>query len=619
MNISDFIHKEVAQTAVLYPNRIAVVLGKDRLSYAELEKKATQYAQSICAHAPSDEIIGISTRKTIETIPQLLGILKSGRAYMPLDPDYPIERLQYMVGISGLKQICDDGLHASQWVKLGLAIVPNRIVDLNADTDQVSGNPNAALLFTSGSTGKPKGVLLTHAGLYNNLRFQTSYPWHGPGVKTLQYAHLAFDGAILEIFSALWTGGELHLMEDIQRLDNYQLLTYLSENKINRVFLPNVTLNTLIEEALHKDWDLDALLEVTTAGELLKTNPILKQFFSSHPNAHLKNAYGPTETSVCVTEYVLSKSTDDWPEIPPIGLPLPGCQLFVLDGDMATVKNGEIGELYISGVCVATGYINRADLTEEKFVFWMNDEGEIIRLYKTGDLVLRDAAGQFHFKGRQDDQIKIRGNRVELGEVEYTLSNQKGVQQAVVKLDTDDFGQRFLCAYVKSSGFLDIPNLKKNLKRSLPEYMVPEIIVAVDDFKKTSSGKIDRNALPIARQTRPDWSPPIQHPANALERNLLTVFKGILMVNELSTADNFFEFGGNSIKAQQTISQLRRIFGYNVPIAKLYQHPTVKSLGLLLAKAEKSLKCANSQEDKKLAGNTTLLSEARLFLQNAGS
>jgi amino acid adenylation domain-containing protein len=555
-----------------------------------LDQKSTEVARAIQHHAPSAALIGISTNKCIDTIVQLLGILKAGKAYLPLDPDYPLERQAYMIEVSGLRHIVDDGSHAKHWTKLGLAIVPEKYLGQAAKPEVTPVDPLAAILFTSGSTGKPKGVMLTHQGLYSNLKFQTAYPCHGPGVKTLQYAHLAFDGAILEIFSALWTGGELHLMDDIQRLDNHQLLSYISEKGINRVFLPNVSLNTLAEEALCNDWSLDGLTEITTAGELLKTNTALKDFFRKYPKAYLKNAYGPTEASVCVTEWILGKSPEEWPDIPPIGRPLPDCQLWVLDDALNMVPDGEIGELYLSGICLAKGYINRPELTDEKFIFWMGEAGEIMRLYKTGDLALRDHSGVFHFKGRQDDQIKIRGNRVELGEVEWALAALEGIQQAVVKLDTDDFGQKFLSAFVKSSAhYLDAGRLKKQLRTTLPDYMVPEIILVVDDFPRTSSGKVDKNALPKARHIRPEWMAPLQSPANAAERNILTVFKGILMVNELSTVDNFFEFGGNSIKAQQTISQLRKLFGYEVPIAKLYQHPSVAALATFLARRIKPI------------------------------
>lgn len=589
MDTSYLVHEEFQRAAHAFPNHTAVVFGEDHICYGQLEQRSTEIARAIQTHAPGATLIGLSTNKSIDTIAQLLGILKAGKAYLPLDPDYPLERQAYMVEISGLKHIVDDGAHAKHWSQLGLAIVPEKYLGQSLEPELSSNNPLAAILFTSGSTGKPKGVMLTHQGLYNNLKFQTAYPCHGPGVKTLQYAHLAFDGAILEIFSALWTGGELHLMEDIQRLDNHQLLAYISENGINRVFLPNVSLNTLVEEALCNEWSLDTLTEITTAGELLKTNPALKDFFRKFPKAYLKNAYGPTEASVCVTEWILGKSPEAWPDIPPIGLPLPDCQLWILDESLNMVRDGEIGDLYLSGACLAKGYINRPELTDEKFIFWMDQTGEIIRLYKTGDLALRDQSGVFHFKGRQDDQIKIRGNRVELGEVEWALATLQGVQQALVKLDTDDFGQKFLSAFVTSSLQLDTATMKKQLRKTLPEYMIPEIIMVMDDFPKTSSGKVDKNALPKARHTRPDWMGPVQTPSNATERNILTVFKGILMVDQLGTADNFFEFGGNSIKAQQTISQLRKLFGYEVPIAKFYQYPSVAALALFLAKPAKAV------------------------------
>lgn len=546
--------------------------------------------------ARDESYIGLSTKKSIHLIAQILGILKSGKAYLPLDPEYPVQRQQYMIENSNLKFILDDGSFGRHWETLGLKLIGSLNVERSNTQIKTENDATAAILFTSGSTGNPKGVQLGHLGLCQNIEFQSTYPCLGPKVKTIQYAHLAFDGAILEIFNTLWTGGELHLMEEIQRLDNFQLLKYIENNKINRVFLPKVILNSLIEDALSAGLELDSLTEITTAGELLKITPSIRCFFSKAKNAYLKNAYGPTEASVCVTEFVLDSDPQEWPDIPSIGTPVTGSEIWVLDEMLNQVQDGQIGELYISGSSLAIGYLNRPDLTEERFIYWFSPNSEIIRLYKTGDLVLKDSQGLFHFKGRGDDQIKIRGNRVELGEIELALGNLEGIKQAVVKLAIDDFGQKFLSAYLNTDTMVDLGCVKKQLKKILPDYMIPEIFMVLKEFPKTSSGKVDKLALPKPKQIRPDWMDASIQAANDLEADLIVIFKGTLIIDDFGTIDNFFEFGGNSIKAQQVLFQLRNLFGIEIPIAKLYQFPTVRGLSNYISKAGSSQKSQSNKE-----------------------
>jgi amino acid adenylation domain-containing protein len=585
------IQKGFEQVAKDFPNKIAVKFGEKKISYSDLENEANILANRIRNNALNEKMIGISAKKSIQTIVNLLAILKAGKAFMPIDPDYPVERLQYMVEISGLKIMLDEGVYLNHWKRLGLDALPNLVsVKDNFLIEEDYKNEPAVILFTSGSTGKPKGVVLGHQGLWNNIQFQCKYPWNGPGIKTLQYAHLAFDGAVLEIFSALCSGGELHLIDEDQRLDNLNLLEYLVKNEINRVFLPNVALQSLIEEALVLDYFPTSLKEITTAGELLKITQNFRQFFKNLPETVLKNAYGPTEASVCVTEFVLDRDPNLWEEVPCIGKEISGVRLWVLDKNLIPVMEGETGELYISGDCLAFGYVNRKDISDEKFFYWESPNEEIVRIYNTGDWVKKGNNGNYYFKGRKDEQIKIRGNRVEIGEVEIAISRIPGVLQVVVKPQNDQFGQKFLSGYIKAVNFgeLDLSLVKKQLKRILPDFMIPEYLVEIREFSKTSSGKIDKQALPIPEYKRPEWAGCIIQPVSGFEKNVLKILKGILLIDELSVTDNFFEFGGNSIKAQYAIAQLRNQFNFIIPISKFYQYPTTKQLCEFLVNQEKN-------------------------------
>ena len=576
---AELIHKGFEKAALSYPNHFAVIFGNEKITYAQLDREAELVANHLNQAAKEERIIGICSKKSIQTIIHLLAILKSGKAFMPIDPDYPIERQKYMIEISGLRIMMDDGTYSTHWKGLGLvshgdlsSLLPHNTQAIDFDT--------AVVLFTSGSTGNPKGVVLGHKGLCNNIDFQCKYPWNSCRVKTLQYAHLAFDGAILEIFSSLWSGGELHLIDEEKRLDNLGLLEYLIQNKINRVFLPNVALQSLIEESLELSCFPLSLTEITTAGEVLKITDKTRHFFKNLPETVLKNAYGPTEASVCVTELVLEGDPFLWEEIPSIGSKIEGVELWVLNDDLFPVKEGEVGDLYISGECLAKGYINRKDLSDEKFFYWESPKEEIIRIYHTGDLAVKDKEGRYRFKGRKDDQVKIRGNRVELGEVEIALSKIPGIKQAVVKPQIDKFGQKFLSGYLETGivGALDLFFVKKQLKEILPDYMIPDFMMEVEKMPKTSSGKIDKQALPKPEYRRPEWAGTLILPVTPVEKNILNTLKDILFHNELSVTDNFFEFGGNSIKAQNAIAQLRKLYNYKISISGFFQNPTSRLL-----------------------------------------
>ncbi|MCR9016496.1 polyketide synthase [Aquiflexum gelatinilyticum] len=584
------LHTFFESTAKLFPHLKAVVFGENHITYAELDAKASAFAGIIAKAAPEEKIIGLSTTRSIEMIIGMLAILKAGKAYMPVDPEYPIERLKDMVAISELRFVFAKMEEDSIWSNLGLKRLG--LDDFSKNTEDISGfvGDNAAILFTSGSTGNPKGVILGHLGLCEYVNYQYKYPWIGSGVKTLQFAHIGFDVSILEIFGTLFSGGELHLIEGIQRLNPSNVLQYIVDNNINRVYLPYVALQYFVEEALLINKFPDSLTEVSTSGELLKITDNIRAFFSKVPKSVLKNAYGPTEASVNVTEFVLSGDPGKWDDIPSIGKEVASCKIFVLDKELRILPIGEMGELHIGGNCLAEGYLNRKDLTEQKFIQWTSPEGEATKLYKTGDLVVQDSDGFYHYKGREDDQVKIRGNRVEMGEVELAMNSVEGVRKAVVKLDVDAGGQKFLCGYVQ---FLDnyktnINQVKNTLKKSLPDYMIPDIIVELAEFPKTSSGKVDKKALPKPQNVRPEWADSYVAPSSNLEKKITPIVTNILNYDKVSVHDNFFELGGNSLKAQKVVSELRQQLGLELPIIKLYQVPTISQIAAFFGQEKSS-------------------------------
>jgi amino acid adenylation domain-containing protein len=571
------IHHGFEYNAKLYPKRLAVVFGDKSITYEELDIQSSVLATSILNSAQDHKIIGLSTTRSIDMVVGMVAILKSGKAYMPIDPDFPIERKKYMVELSKLRYIIAPEEEANIWNDLGLSKVQLNSID--SEIVFPENNEEAVILFTSGSTGKPKGVVLCHKGLCQYLNFEMNYPWFNHDAKTLQFSFIGFDHHILEIFGTFFSGGELHLIAEIQRLDSFGLLEYIISNKISRVYLPNASFQYFVQEALSSNRFPTSLTEITSAGELLKISDQTRLFFSKIPNAVLKNSYGPTEAFI-VTELVLSGDPYLWDEIPSLGKEIAGFKLWVLDKEMKELPVGEIGELYIGGNCLADGYLNRPDLTKEKFINWVSLSGQEIRLYKSGDLVLKDENGHYHYKGREDDQVKIRGNRVEIGEVELALNKVEGVRLAVVKLDVDAEGHKFLCAYLQFSDSkkLSLNQVKEDLKKSLPDYMVPDLIIEVQEFPRTSSGKVDKKALPTPVNLRPEWMGPILGPSNKIEIDIQSSFKEVLNFDKIGVNDNFFELGGNSLKAQALISKLKNYNNYIIPVTKFYQFPTIKGL-----------------------------------------
>jgi amino acid adenylation domain-containing protein len=570
------------------PHLTAVVFDNTAVTYETIDRLSDNIAYALLETYPHQPIIAISTTRSIGMIAGVLGILKAGKTYMPIDPTYPSERHRDMCEISGVQTILADEKENEVWSALGLVrigFVANPAM-VSAPLPMVTQEVYA-VFFTSGSTGKPKGVMVTMQGAVELIlyKLKTSRA-AGEGVKTLQFCHLGFDISVKEIFVALCSGGELHLIEEKNRLDAYFMLNYVQQKGIHTLFVPNVSLQYFTNAAVVAGIFPQSLTEVNTGGEQLQVTPHVREFFRNIPSAILKNNYGPTEASMWASELDLEGDPSSWEEIPSIGNPMPGYGFVILNGDMKAVPDGGIGELHIFGTCLAKGYLGREDLTEARFVFWEKAEGESIRVYKTGDLVQKESNGQYYFHGREDDQIKIRGNRVELGEIESALVNLPNVKHAIVKLDSDAAGSKFLSGYVlfsdPSKG--DLPAVKNLLKAKLPEYMIPDFIIAVEEFPKTSSGKVDKKALPKPQNQRPDWAEAYVAPKNETEKLVADIFAKVLNYDKVSIHDNFFELGGNSLKAQKVVAELRQQGNLELPIIKLYQVPTIAQIAAFFGK-----------------------------------
>lgn len=583
IRVPQFIHELVEQCAQQNQDRIAVIFAGQALTYQQVNERADNLCQAILSQESQaggavETYVGISTTRNLEMIIGTLAILKAGKAYLPLDPAYPEQRLQQITADSGIKMCLAIEQDAALFEKIGLRVVASDRQYTIASQLIPQQSHTAYVLYTSGSTGKPKGVCMGHEPLMNLLAWQQANSQAGPGTKTLQLAPLSFDVSFQEIFATLSTGGTLVLVTEPVRLDLTALLAFINEQAINRLFLPFVTLQYLAEAAGNTQTFPQAVREIMTAGEQLKITPQLIAFFTALPACSLYNQYGPTECHV-VTQLTLDGNPGNWPQLPSIGKPIDNVSLFLVDDTLAVLPDGEVGELCLGGACLAEGYLNQPALTAEKFVaLRIAGQQAPIRIYRTGDLARRLPDGSIEFLGRRDDQVKIRGHRVELGEVEVVLNHTTGIQQAVVVAREDKSGQKQLVAYlIASSGQPDTSMVRKELNQRLPDYMTPSAFVWLDEFPQTTSGKVDKKQLPAPERKRAELSVAYRKPKTPLEQTIAAIWTGILEVDKVGLDDNFFELGGNSLLAQKTVAALQQQ-QHTLPVTKLYQFPTIAGI-----------------------------------------
>jgi amino acid adenylation domain-containing protein len=604
-----FVHQLFEQAALIHPQQVAVNFGSQRLTYKQLDDRANQLSQAILYADAGSDLIGVSTTRGIEMVVSVLAILKSGKAYLPLDPSYPEQRLQQICTDAGLKTCLTSSLATNTFEQLGLHVVASDKSYTYPQQAVTHQTTTAYVLYTSGSTGQPKGVSMGHGPLLNLLNWQAKNSVAGPGTRTLQLAPLSFDVSFQEIMATFGTGGTLMLVEETLRLDPNGLLTFIDEQAINRLFLPFVGLQFLAEAAVVSNQFPAGLQEIMTAGEQLKITPQITQFFLGLQGCVLYNQYGPTECHV-VTQLKLEGDPTKWPPLPTIGQPINNVDVLIVDENLTELPQGDVGEILLGGDCVAEGYLHRPELTAEKFIELTLPERGIMRFYRTGDLGRYLADGTIEFLGRCDDQVKIRGHRVELGEVEVVLNQTDGVKQAVVVARPGVDGQQQLVAYlISATGQTDTVAVREAVEERLPEYMMPSAFVWMADFPKTSSGKVDKKQLPAPERKRPALAALYRKPRTEREQTIATVLEQVLQLDKVGLDDNFFELGGNSLLAQKTVVTLKQ-HQLTLPITKLYQYPTPAGIVQYFQNQKGSqanqstIKAAESQQTKAIKQNS---------------
>uniref|UniRef100_UPI00135AA894 non-ribosomal peptide synthetase n=1 Tax=Pseudomonas izuensis TaxID=2684212 RepID=UPI00135AA894 len=561
------LHTALNQQAALTPNAPALVFEGQRLSYAELDQRAQKVAHALrAAGIGRESIVPVCMERSVDMVVALLGIVHAGAAWLPLDPELPAARLAFLIEDADAQVTLTQpqwlsrlpaGRHTAHqaWTLDTLPPAPA------AEPLSVEPNDLAYVLYTSGSTGQPKGVMNEHGALMNRIHWmQDAFPI-GPNDRVLQKTPYSFDVSVWEFFWPLITGATLVVARPDGHRDPAYLSQLIRQEQVTTLhFVPSM-LRAFVEEPTLAD--CHSLRQVFASGEALPAD-LVRRFMGQHP-ATLVNLYGPTEAAIDVS--VWRCSVDDL--IVPIGQPIANLRLYILDAAMQPLPIGSIGELYIGGVGVARGYLKQADLTEERFLASPFIDGD--RLYRTGDRCRFLADGNIEYLGRLDHQVKLRGQRIELGEIDAELLAQTGVRDAATLL----LDQRLVSFWC---GEADQVVLQKALADNLPSHMVPSLLVQLDSLPLNSNGKLDRKALAATALPQINRDQPYTAPRNATETVLCELFSELLECPSVGIEDHFFQLGGHSLLATRLVARVRERLGATLPLALVFAQPTVAAL-----------------------------------------
>ncbi|WP_031463448.1 non-ribosomal peptide synthetase [Paenibacillus polymyxa] len=631
------IHELFEMQAKQVPHQVAVVSGQDSLTYGELNEKANRLAHSLRKQEiHTEQTVGIIAERSIEMIVGMLAILKAGGVYVPIDSEYPDERVRYLLEDSGAEillvqkiehrptdfkgmvlDLSDAAIYGTDDADRFDPILPNDhgtntdmadmayvdclnpfySISASSELASTTTTPTEAtqsehakpihpvyaadrlayIMYTSGTTGQPKGVMVEHRNVVRLVK-NTNYAHLDADTRILQTGSVVFDASTFEIWGALLNGGQLVLVSQDVILDAPRLKAAVRNHGITTMWLTAPLFNQLSQQDLEL---FEGIQELLVGGDVLSV-PHINRVLKAHPNLRIINGYGPTENTTFSTTHAI---TGVQSEAVPIGSPIHNSTAYVVDRSMQLQPIGAWGELLVGGDGVARGYCNRPDLTSEKFINSPFRNGE--RCYRTGDLVRWNADGTLEYKGRIDAQVKIRGYRIELGEVEAQLLKLEAVREAVVIAREDEQGQKQLCAYVVTHADVQLSELRSALNRELPSYMVPSYFVQLEQLPLTPNGKVDRRALPRPEggiSSGAEYVPP----QNQLQAQLVSIWKEVLEIERIGIKDNFFEAGGHSLRATHVISFIHKQLHKNVQLKDLFQHPTIEQFAQVIEALEQT-------------------------------
>lgn len=629
------IHREFENCVRHSPHQIAVVYQDETISYDLLNSKSNQLARHIRQQyqltmqreLSGDVLVGLCMDRSIDMIISLLAILKAGAAFLPLDPYYPKERLNYILEDSDariiltkefLLQECDFLREKSNYL---ICIDKEKtVIDKFSQTNlniPVKPTDLAYVIYTSGSTGRPKGVMLEHKGVINLADSCKDAFGISSADRVLQFASINFDAAVLEIFETLLNGATLYVASEKVRIDTDALMDYLAKNNISYAVLPPALLRVLPQE------NLPALKKLSFGGDICDQDTV--DYWMNGRDFY--NRYGPTEITVCATYAKLSAGDS----ANCIGKALNNYKLYVLDKNLSPVPVGVLGELYIGGIGLARGYLNRPELTVERFIVNPFSDNPSERLYKTGDIVRWRTAGELEYIGRSDFQVQIRGFRVELGEIEEILNQHPAIKQAAVTTIGDDITKKLIAYYVlrENDESCSANELRDYLQKELPDYMVPGHFIMIDKMPLSPSGKIDKQALPKMTEDA-SLTQNYVAPRNDIEIQLVNIWSELFNYQKIGIQDDFFSLGGNSLLTIRMLAKVKNQFDFNMTLTQFFQHPTIAYMAemiagkeiyfvsdqIALAEADANLQCVNDTViyPEKIEFNHILLTGANGFL-----
>ncbi|MBL1179045.1 non-ribosomal peptide synthetase [Pantanalinema sp. GBBB05] len=572
------------------PTAIAIQFGSQQFTYQALNQGSNQLARYLRRLGITAEMpVGICLERGVEAIAAMLAVLKAGGAYVPLDPSYPSERLHLMVQEAGITVM----LTQADWVTT-LQMDTIKVICLEQEWDAIAQEPDdnlltlttaeqlAYVIYTSGSTGTPKGVMVSHRAV-NRLVCATNYIQIAPDDRIAQVANLAFDAATFEVWGALLNGAQLIGIERDTTLSSIEFATTLQQQQVSILFLTTALLNQTVSQVPYAFSQLKYLL---FGGETVNVDRVRLVMQQGKPQ-HLIHVYGPTENTTFSTWYEVNDIPTAATTIP-IGQAIANSQVYLLDEDLHPVPAGVVGEIYLGGDGLAQGYLHRSELTAARFI-----KTEFAVLYQTGDLALYRCDGNLEFLGRTDHQIKLRGFRVELGEIEVAIAHHPLIQTAVVVVremlpddaPTEIQPERQLVAYIvpETAAIPTERELRSFLKQTLPVYMIPAAFVVLAALPLTANGKVDQPALPPPHLNTIRTASPTIAPTTSLEVSLVELWSQLLGRKQVSIHDNFFELGGHSLLATQLVSRIRDRLQIELPLRKVFETPTIAELAQTIA------------------------------------
>jgi tyrocidine synthetase III len=567
----------------------AISFGEESLSYGDLDRRSNDLAAKLQAQGVvRGDLVGLAAAPSIESVIAILGILKLGAAYLPIDPTTPVERFRSIVADSGIATLLVHG-DLRNFASRELAII--RIDEAFAPAGEnlptpppLDSNDLAYVIHTSGSTGTPKGVMVSHSALLNYVTWAVRTYIGEEKISFALHSPLSVDLTVTSIFAPLVSGNRIVIY---QGADSMSLIKdVLSDNQVQLIKLTPTHLSLLSEVVRDVDHTASKLRRIIVGGEDLKTSLAAKIYAGFGGRVEIFNEYGPTEATVGCTAHKYDPETDTALSVP-VGKAIDNTRIFLLDRYGKPVPEGVMGELCVAGVCLAMGYLNNPRLTDERFV--VNRIGPLnVRMYKTGDIARMLASGEIEYLGRNDDQVKIRGFRIELGEIEANLLRLPQVKEAAVAKRSDAAGDSYLCAYVLLDRKFPAVDLRARLAEHLPEYMIPAWVVPLEHFPVTLGGKLDKSALPDPCQSLGN-ARSYTAPRSNIEAGMANIWAQVLGLQRVGIDDNFFEIGGQSLKATLMIARVNRELCARLSLKDVFAHPVIRELAALVEQTEKHI------------------------------